>query len=517
MDVPPPTPPQTLGTAIQLLHEPAEVNKLAQPRVLTRLLYALWMSREDLRSCFDITQAQDQDRFLAWFASAALPEYGVPAQFASTSGTRQFDQFFALKRQVLPLVERLVAILPGKIRRNIRKAALKACDALSARGGKVSSAETRTYLPPAGANLIGYAQGVLGMGEHVRMTAHAMAETDIRFGIFNFTLGVKRRQAKPTEEQAYLKRNEYGINVFHINADQMIPAYFELGPSFFEQRYNIGYWAWELSKWPDAWIPVTDCMDEIWAPSRFIQQSISAATNVPVVLMPLCVELPVFPTRSKAFFDIPQDKFTFLMTFDFLSFVERKNPRATIKAFKLAFPKGTEPVALIIKVMNLRLEDRKWQCIAEDIIEDSRIKVISSTLERGDMLALLACCDAYVSLHRSEGFGRGPAEAMLMGKPTIVTGYSGNTDFTLPDNSCLVDYNLVDVEAGDYVMSGNQQWADPDVDHAASHIRRLVTDSAFSSDLGRRAQKFMQTNYSAVAIGAQYAQRLREISRQQRY
>ena len=46
-----------------------------------------------------------------------------------------------------------------------------------------------------------------------------------------------------------------------------------------------------------------------------------------------------------------------------------------------------------------------------------------------DVLALMEACDVYVSLHRSEGLGLAMAEAMLMGKPVVATGYSGNTEF----------------------------------------------------------------------------------------
>ena len=34
-----------------------------------------------------------------------------------------------------------------------------------------------------------------------------------------------------------------------------------------------------------------------------------------------------------------------------------------------------------------------------------------------------------ISLHRSEGFGRGMAEALQLGVDVIATAYGGNTDF----------------------------------------------------------------------------------------
>ncbi len=40
------------------------------------------------------------------------------------------------------------------------------------------------------------------------------------------------------------------------------------------------------------------------------------------------------------------------------------------------------------------------------------------------------------------------AEAMLLGKPVIATGYSGNVDFMTPENSYLVDYELAPIGEG---------------------------------------------------------------------
>ena len=96
-------------------------------------------------------------------------------------------------------------------------------------------------------------------------------------------------------------------------------------------------------------------------------------------------------------------------------------------------------------------------------------KDVSSSLRHGRSL----------SLHRSEGFGRGIAEAPLLEKPVIVTGYSGNMDFTNPQNACLVDYQLVDVGPDEYPHAAGQRWADPDLEQAAEYMRRVVRDPAW--------------------------------------
>ena len=51
------------------------------------------------------------------------------------------------------------------------------------------------------------------------------------------------------------------------------------------------------------------------------------------------------------------------------------------------------------------------------------------SLEREELLALYGCCDVFLSLHRSEGFGRGMAEALQLGLDVIATAYGGNADF----------------------------------------------------------------------------------------
>jgi glycosyltransferase involved in cell wall biosynthesis len=139
------------------------------------------------------------------------------------------------------------------------------------------------------------------------------------------------------------------------------------------------------------------------------------------------------------------------------------------------------------------------------------VLLIDRTLGREEITALMAACDAFVSLHRSEGFGRGPAEAMLLGKPVVVTAYSGNLDFCREDNACLVGSTLVPVREGEYPGWEGQVWADPDPSVAAAHMRRLVEDPEFASALGKRAAATIRAQYDAEVVGRAYAERLQEI------
>jgi glycosyltransferase involved in cell wall biosynthesis len=129
-------------------------------------------------------------------------------------------------------------------------------------------------------------------------------------------------------------------------------------------------------------------------------------------------------------------------------------------------------------------------------------------LSRARVNGLLSACDAVVSLHRSEGFGLILAEAMYLGKPVIATGWSGNMDFMSDRNSCPVGYDLVTLDRTYQCYEAGQQWAEPDLDHAAHLMRRVVEDSAYRTELGERARAVIRSQFSPEAAGRRYRRRL---------
>jgi glycosyltransferase involved in cell wall biosynthesis len=363
---------------------------------------------------------------------------------------------------------------------------------------------------PPGANMIGYAHGAFGMGEHVKMAARALSIWTDQFSIVDVNAYAHERQPEADILEWSQRPESYSANIFHVNADAMAGALTAIGPEIGRDRYNIGYWAWELSKVPEAWRTSIDFVDEIWAPSRFIQDAFSAATDKPVIYMPLCVDLSFGTWKRRSHFSLPKDKFLFLFYFDSYSYYQRKNPFAALRAFQKAFQCRSD-VGLVVKTQNARSSSPEWLQLQEMADGDPRIHILNRAMSKGEVLSLQAECDCFVSLHRSEGFGRGPAEAMWLGKPVITTGYSGNMDFTRPDNSLLVDYELIRVRAGEYPFFQGQVWASPDEDHAAALMQRVVGEPGLAHDLGRRGAALMRSDYSARAVGKLYADRLREV------
>ncbi|ULU25212.1 glycosyltransferase [Dyella terrae] len=125
-----------------------------------------------------------------------------------------------------------------------------------------------------------------------------------------------------------------------------------------------------------------------------------------------------------------------------------------------------------------------------------------------DTKNLVRCCDAFVSLHRSEGFGRGLAEAMYLGKPVVATAYSGNMDFMDSDTAHLVGYDLVPLKAGDYPHGEGQKWADAHVDEAAAHMITLVDHPEDGRSMGKRAARRIRNFCGYRAAGIRYRDRI---------
>ncbi|KQT85355.1 hypothetical protein ASG48_08915 [Aurantimonas sp. Leaf443] len=281
------------------------------------------------------------------------------------------------------------------------------------------------------------------------------------------------------------------------------------GPKAFGAKRRIGFWQWELEKFPEPAKIAMDLVDEIWCHSEHSAKAFRSATDKPVIKVPLPVIVPTVRQASRSEFGLPDDCFIIFTSFDGASAIARKNPLGAIEAFGKAFPAAEHPdKRLVVKAMNTAYDSLWRECLRRAELDD-RILIREGVLDKDDYYALLTSCDAILSLHRSEGFGRLMAEGMALGIPVIATGYSGNMDFMNEGNSWPVGGSLVTVLAGDYAFHQDQVWMQPDTDLAAAALLECATNPGLRATKIEAARRTIEA-YSPEACGRRYRQLLDE-------
>lgn len=393
---------------------------------------------------------------------------------------------------------------------------------LSRLGRKGSQAATALYRrgrqPVTGSTLlIGYIDAQLGLGQSLRGLALALSRTSRPFSIYPFTVGVEDRRGAPYMAERYDTGQAHAVNVIEVTPDELPKVFGSISRTRFDRSYNILRTYWELSRAPESWRPKLAAIDEIWAPNAFVAESFRTVFDGPITVIPPCVippDIDGLPADEDARerFRLDAGRFYFFFSFDYYSFLQRKNPLAVVRAFQKAFPDQAAQVGLVVKSTGSadHHPDVKKQLVRMASFDD-RIRIIDQSLSRGQMLSLMKATDCYVSLHRAEGFGLGMAEAMTLGKPVIGTDYSGNTEFVRPDTAYPIAYRLKRLSPHDYIYTEGQVWAEPDEVDCAAAMVRVVSEP---DDARRRAdagKAFIHERFGVENVARLVDARLGEI------
>ena len=360
-------------------------------------------------------------------------------------------------------------------------------------------------------DVIGYLNLALGVGEAGRLTLKGLSQSGLTVKGLETSLNSPSSEVDTDFQKLLVSTSEAPVQIFVINADQIGLVIDHLNSRLRDDAYRIMIPFWELSNFPDAWLDAFRYVDEVWAPSRFIQRALLAKIDKPAIRMPLMLEFEPPPPASRSRFGLPEDNFLFFFAFDYLSFVDRKNPEAIVKAFKRAFRRSSKTylASLVLKTLNADKAPGKSQTLRDMLQDDPDVILIERTLVREETLGLIGACDAVVSLHRSEGLGLLVAEAMVLGKPVISTDYSATTELVTPQTGYPVDYTLIPVNVGEYPFAEGQVWADVDVDHAAWQMRQVFQGGETVSARIATAKHHIRTSFGETEVVKRQLDRLR--------
>lgn len=361
--------------------------------------------------------------------------------------------------------------------------------------------------------LTGYLWDPSGMGVASRVHLSALLAVGARVtarSVGHDELGPTDVPLAPDDPLAHATTSSVPVQAVIVNTQpEVFPSFVEAG------RLNIGLTACETTRLkPELARPVR-MMDAIWVPSAFSAEGFQALTDRPVRVIPHPMPIPEDHGARGRLPGIPDDVFLFASVFDWS---DRKNPLGMARAFHAAFS-GRRDVALLLKVRSsfgqtreailgaLRGVIPRWR-------RHPRIYVIFEDLRPSGVAAIYRRADAYLSLHRAEGYGLSMAEAMARGLPVVATGYSGNLEFMDQRSAFLVDHRIVPARQELFqhpAFDPSMTWAEPDLDSAVAALRAVAGDPALRERIARAGQARVRTELSLEQAGARMVAALREL------
>jgi glycosyltransferase involved in cell wall biosynthesis/SAM-dependent methyltransferase len=438
--------PEGADRFLDLLTEPVEGSD-----AVNRYTQAFWDSRPDLREIFPNIYGEDAANFIDWLHVTGREE-GAPA-----------------------------ALLPAPRQRGRRTAGERP--------------PPRPAAPRPGINVVGYVSSARGVGEVARQI-HSALEAG---GVPTTTIDSPAEPEKIRSTLSNLPADAYpyNFNLLCVNADMLPAVATALGKRFFRDRHSAGLWFWEVSHFPEMWKGSFEYVDEVWVGSEHIAQALRPVAPIPVSTVPPPVVPAPAADLSRAELGMPEG-FCFLFLFDYRSVFRRKNPLGLVEAFCAAFEPGEGP-SLVIKSICSDEFPVEREKLAKAVAGRPEIHLLEETVPAGAKNAMIAGCDCYISLHRSEGLGLTMAEAMYFGRPVIATGYSGNLDFMTAENSFLVPYSMAKIGPDAHPYPADKDWAEPDLVAAAELMRRVYEHPAEAGGRGERAAVDIRRTHSPEA------------------
>src|SRR6266496_956983 len=141
------------------------------------------------------------------------------------------------------------------------------------------------WIERPGINLAGYLRTESGVGAAARGYVRALQAAGVPVALHDLS-HLSGNRAEDGMLTAFDSEHPYDTNLICADVEPHFAIVSHLGAELFQDRYNIGAWAWELPHFPEKWHDRFAYYDEIWVGSSFIANALAPVSPIPVVRGP---------------------------------------------------------------------------------------------------------------------------------------------------------------------------------------------------------------------------------------
>ncbi|MDA8018747.1 MAG: hypothetical protein MPN21_14995 [Thermoanaerobaculia bacterium] len=457
------------GNLISWLNDPVPGRRHERP-LITRLMMLLFEIREDLRRDYPDPLGDDQQSFAYWFCREGAVEFDVAEEFVTPvrRSLRWRSRLGLLRhRWSGEGAEPPIAAPPMTPDSGPEEAPSE----------KARSESER--LRPGGVQLVGFFAEDASREESSREQGEALASCDrdvVRLALDQNVWGKSSGGRIHPPNGA-----PYDLTVLHVPPYRTAEALSTLPISVRAGRV-VGWWSWDLAHLHLGGVSGLGELDEIWAPSTFVQNAVTPLADGPVRLVPPYVPIPSGGAAERALHGeeaAHDDRVIFFSSFDAGDVIERARPLALVELWSSLLRETQMTGRTPLLSIRIDRAGRKTELV-DELRRRARALGESAVVIHDDPTvpesALLASCDVWISLDRGSGFGLRALRAIRLGKPVIATGYGGVMDFLDEDTGYPVDYELSRLTRHEGVFPAGAVWAETDLRHALERVCQVCGD-----------------------------------------
>jgi glycosyltransferase involved in cell wall biosynthesis len=187
--------------------------------------------------------------------------------------------------------------------------------------------------------------------------------------------------------------------------------------------------------------------------------------------------------------------------------LNRYGTRLLLEAYWDAF-QPDDDVMLVVKDYGSAAGDTTLRDLIRQARGRAHVEYLGDFTSKKDLIRLYRSCDAFVSAHRSEGFGMKILDALACGLPVITPTFGGPADFCTPETSFPVAFRLEAMtdcfDSRSLRIHNGPLWCEPDRDDLARRLRFVAGHPAVAAAVGEAARSAVVDRFSWDAV----AQRL---------